>query len=72
MSTSNSFDRNLTVSGACRWCGAYGGSQHASTCNPERKFPLPLESNPRAQRDAHLSAVVRNYYRVQEELIRGL
>jgi hypothetical protein len=72
MSTSKSLDPNLTASGACRWCGAYGGSQHASTCNPQRKFPLPLESHPRALRDAHLSAVVRAYYRVQEELIRGL
>ena len=54
----------------CRSCGAYGGSQHAFTCQPGRTYKLGRSR--RAARDRRLSALVLENQRIQAELIRNL
>ena len=63
------FSAETTSSGACKACGAYGGSFHQS-CRPGRHFRL--EVSRRARRDRRLSALVREQERIQNDLIKGL
>ena len=54
----------------CRSCGAYGNSQHQFSCQPGRSVTQgPM---PRAARDRHTSAAIREYARVEDSLIRQL
>jgi hypothetical protein len=66
----------LTASGACASCGAYGGSQHRPTCDPERVQRtgerIRLGRSRRAARDRRTSAAVRARERVERDLLRGL
>jgi hypothetical protein len=54
---------------ACRWCGAYGGTDHRA-CQPGRH--LKLEESGRAARDSRTSSAVRTQIRLQDQLIRNL
>lgn len=62
----------LTQSGACASCGAYGGSQHRPTCQPDvpRKFKRPHSR--RAKVDARMSAAMRDRTRFEDEVIARL
>ena len=60
-----------TTLGACASCGAYGNSQHAFTCDPERTAAVRfrLGRMRRVRRDTRLSAAASAYERHQERLI---
>ena len=63
------FSTETTSSGACKACGAYGGTSHQS-CRPGRHFRL--EVSRRSRNDRRLSALVREQERLQNSLINGL
>jgi len=54
----------------CSSCGAYGGSQHQFSCEPGRRITQGRFRD--APRDAHLSALILENRRVQDEMIAGL
>ncbi len=54
----------------CSSCGAYGGSQHQFSCEPGRRITQGRFRD--AARDAHLSALILENRRVQDEMIAGL
>jgi hypothetical protein len=56
--------------GGCRWCGAYGNSQHPSICEPGR-LPV-LGVSRQAAQDRHLSRLVLLYQQQQDAHVRDL
>jgi hypothetical protein len=54
----------------CRWCGAYGFSQHSPTCQPGR---VPRVGRMRgAARDSRISAAVVARIKADEFVMRSL
>ena len=54
----------------CTSCGAYGGSQRQFSCEPGRRITQGRFRD--ARRDAHLSALILENRRVQDEMIAGV
>jgi hypothetical protein len=61
---------NTTRTGACRSCGAYGGTPHRPTCQPGRRFKLGRFRGLR--RSSRRSAAVVARTNVDRLMLRGL
>jgi hypothetical protein len=57
----------LTQSGACASCGAYGYSQHASTCRPELRRRFKLERSAACRHDSAIEAAIRDRARLDND-----